>query len=270
MLKQVTRFIIIPVFFLLSACNVSTNIYFETPGARLPKPETAKPAEAITPTSLIQEATPAPIESAVPTPSTPIIVIHDHTQARDAAMQHVTQTYNLPAPESWNTEDLTPKNMLGSSVFQYTSNPWVVRVSAPVVALDQTIYTVVIDHTQSGLHWEGMVNAFGDLAQANVTPPALVDSPAKARDQAVNYIEQNHGLSLPGVWTFIDTPQTMIGATRYRYTADPWVVNVLAPAGAPPANVYQVTVDNLNENIKWQGEVTSQGVVTERSYTQGE
>jgi hypothetical protein len=197
-------------------------------------------------------------------------VIREHSQARDAAMQHVTQTYNLPAPDAWNTEDLTPQNVLGASVFQYTSDAWIVRVSAPVVALDKTIYTVVIDHIQSGLHWEGMVNAFGDIAQVNLTPPAQVDSPEQARDQAINYIQQKYGLSLPGDWAFIDTPQTMIGATRYRYTSDPWVVNVIAQAGASPASVYQVTVDNLVKKIKWQGEVSSQGAVTERSFTQGE
>jgi hypothetical protein len=270
MLDKFKTVFIFSLFLILTACGSTPVTNLSTPSTSIPEQDATQPPNTFTPASPTPGIEHAPTESIAPIPSTPVVVIRDHNQARDAAMRHVTQTYNLYFPDAWNTEDLTPKNMLGESVFQYTTGPWVVRISAPVVALDQVIYTVVIDHLQSGLHWEGMVNAFGDIAQADVTPPAKVESPELARDQAVNYIQRKYGLSLPNQWTFIDTPQTMVGATRYHYTSDPWVVNVVAPASAPLASVYQVTVDNPSEKIKWQGEVTSQGTVTERSFTQGE
>lgn len=258
--------VLLSAIILLGACThapFGTQIPVSSPPAEVdsnpgpPNPVTHSSSESSTegdssPTA--DEVTPLPEQT---------IIIQDHSQARDAAVVHVSQAYELKKPNEWREEDITPKDLVGSAEFRYTSGPWVVHVTAPVVAPQEVMYSVTIDHLQSGLHWEGMVNAFGHMAERNISPPLSVTSPEQSRDWALAYIMQFHEITLPTEWTFQDTPQTMIGATRYVYTSGPWVVNVIEPASAPMAADYNVSVDNIQEGFHWEGDVSTQGDITE-------
>ena len=251
---------------LLTACAQTTS---ETPVLESSTTPSALPADNL---AIVEQANPStsgPQTEGETIPNPESVVIHDPSQARDAALAHITQVYNLQPPGSWREQDVTPEKQSGSSELLYTSGPWVIRVSAPATPPEKAIYTVVIDQQQAGLHWEGLVNAFGELAQNEVTPPISVTGPEQARDLALAYIAEYHDSYPPAEWVPQETPQTTAGATRFLYTSGPWVVSITAPASAPLVDSYQVTVDNLTEITRWQGQVSAWGAVTEQEFTQG-
>lgn len=236
----------------------------QVPGENLTPTATSEARAAITTPARTTSPQPAATASAQPPLPRGEVIIRDHSQARDAAVAHVAQVYDLEQPESWQAEELPLGDLVGSTAFRYTSGAWVVQVSAPVVALENVIYSVVVDQLQAGVHWEGLVNAFGDMAEGEVAPLAAITSPQAARDMALAYISRNYGKVVPMDWNSQDVPQTAVGSTRYRYTSGTWTVNVVEPASAPLASEYQVAVQNSQDGFGWQGMVSAQGVVSER------
>lgn len=102
---------------------------------------------------------PAPTPTPPEPPSGP-------ARARDAAMAYIwTEGEPMPA-FSWSEEDLTPPGLLGSSTIRYTAGEWVVTVTFPIVAPENTIYQVNIVNTASGLSWDGEVDAQGNVREA--------------------------------------------------------------------------------------------------------
>jgi putative hemolysin len=90
-------------------------------------------------------------------------------------------TENTPLSElQWDAEDLTPQNLVGSSTVRYTSGPWTVTVTYPIVLPELTIYQVSIANSASGLAWSGEVDAQGNVSAtpggdgANAPNPASV------------------------------------------------------------------------------------------------
>ena len=64
------------------------------------------------------------------------------------------------------------------------------------------------------------------------------------------------------------TPQGLVGAETFEYTADGWVVTVSYPVVAPQSVVFQLVVDNQATGFRWEGEVDAAGKVTERTAAQ--
>jgi hypothetical protein len=120
-----------------------------------------------------QDTQPAVVEPAKTQPPEiePTFSFVTHEGARDIAVAYLEDKYGLETTGDWIVQDETPQNLVGSSAFLYTSGEWVVFVQAPVVAPEYLIYTLKIDHTASGLHWEGELDADGTITETMVTPP---------------------------------------------------------------------------------------------------
>ena len=59
------------------------------------------------------------------------------------------------------------------------------------------------------------------------------------------------------------TPEGLVGAETFQYTAQDWVVTVSYPVVAPESVVYQVVMSNPTTAFQWEGEVDAAGNVTE-------
>lgn len=138
---------------ILSACASQAN------SQSLDDAETTTPEIVITP----GESDTEPAEDAVwfVTPE----------EARDIVIASLLQRFPLEAPDAWTIEDQTPENMVGYSTYMYTSGSWVAIVSAPVVAPENLIYSVEIDHVTSGLRWQGEVAATGEIREIFFAEP---------------------------------------------------------------------------------------------------
>ena len=89
-------------------------------------------------------------------------------RARDAALGHVAANYGdrAPAPDlAWTEEEITPEGLVGDPTFQYTATGWTVTVSFPLVAIQTTICTVVMEDQATGFHWEGEVDTAGQATE---------------------------------------------------------------------------------------------------------
>jgi hypothetical protein len=144
-----------------------------------------------------------------PRPTEAPIEVPDPARARDAALAYVAANYGdrAPAPDlAWTEETITPEGLVGGSTFQYTAAGWVVTVSFPVVAPQATIYAVVMEDQTTGFHWEGEVDAVGQVTElvAGEIPPAEDDPyPGWA-----SYVNTNHGFSFryPPTWALEEVP----------------------------------------------------------------
>jgi len=82
-------------------------------------------------------------------------------EARDAAVEYVLSNYpalsGVNVPQSWETNDLTPQGLVGSSKLEYTAKGWRVTVSYPVVW--KPAYTVEITFEgATTFNWAGKVD----------------------------------------------------------------------------------------------------------------
>ncbi len=92
--------------------------------------------------------------------------------ALDAALQYISENYPDQAPAldlAWEGGRTTPEGLLGSETFQYTANDWMVTISYPVVALEEVIYSIVVENPTTGFRWEGQLDAEGNLTET--VPP---------------------------------------------------------------------------------------------------
>jgi serpin B len=68
---------------------------------------------------------------------------------------------------------------VGSSTIVYRApaeeGEWVVTVTYPIVALEQTVYNVTVENATAGFAWQGEVGPSGALTEAQATPPAEPD-----------------------------------------------------------------------------------------------
>lgn len=191
--------------------------------------------------------------------------------ARDAALRYVVEEYGqqgLGSGLAWEEEWITPEGLVGAGTYQYRVEDWVVTISYPVVPPEQAVYQVSVVNQASGFQWEGEVDAQGMVTELGVeTPEAPFDRTA-ARDAAMNYIYEHYRYppldTMEVEWEEEDlTPEGLVGAAKFRYTAESWVVQVSYPVVAPEATIYEVTVTNAHLDFEWQGTVDAQGVVTE-------
>ncbi len=88
--------------------------------------------------------------------------------ARDAVLGYLAGAYGSLAPaagQAWAEKDITNTALVGGSTFEYSTAGWTVTVQYPIVAPQSTIYQVVVDGPDNGFHWEGEVNASGEVRE---------------------------------------------------------------------------------------------------------
>ena len=192
----------------------------------------------------------------------------DIQTARDAALAYLSKQYGEQAPEAgltWAERHVAPEVLVGSGIYFYTAEDWVVTISYPVVPPEMVVYHVAVVNKASGFGWGGWVDETGRVTEAT-------DSVLAARDAALAYIRTQYSGQAPvqgASWiaeiTGIPVPEGPVGAGtfQYTYTAEEWAVTISFQLLAPkPAN-YQIVVTNRSTGFYWQGEVNAAGQVTE-------
>lgn len=187
------------------------------------------------------------------------ISVLGHEQARDAVVRTLTERFGLNAPLTWEKQDLTPSNLVGSSTSLFTGEAWTVKVSAPVVAPEYQIYQVGVDHLASGLHWQGTIDASGNLTEIESDPPFKVQTAEQVRDLAVAFVAEAKNLPLPAKWTLQPDDNPANGINAHTYVGGPWVVRVEYQASTPSIRIYDVVVDHMQAVLRWHGQVDANG-----------
>ncbi|HUT18495.1 MAG TPA: hypothetical protein VM366_04990, partial [Anaerolineae bacterium] len=194
-----------------------------------------------------------PVEETDPVEPTPVN-LPDPAMARDAALAYIREHDGRSAPAAgiaWKAEDATPGGLLGSTTTRYTAEDWTVTVVMPVVNPVDVVYQVTVDGQALGFHWEGKVDAVGNvmtIEEPGPVEPAPVNLPdaAMARDAVLAYIAAHDGPSAPAAgiaWNEENTtPGGLVGSTTFRYTAERWTVTVSYPIVAPEYTLYHVQV----------------------------
>jgi serpin B len=115
-----------------------------------------------------RQATPAPEDLAPGQAPLP-----DPATGRDAALVYLGQHYDLELPRapSWTEGAIIPEKVVGAHTVEYTADgsETMVQVSMPVVAPEHVIYTVVVEDRDADFHWEGNVDAYGNVTETD--PP---------------------------------------------------------------------------------------------------
>ena len=94
--------------------------------------------------------------------------IEDAAGARDAALEYLREHYPENAPDTgleWQEENTTLIFVLGIWVKKFTSDGLAVRVSAPVVVPEKTIYTTTVTSIQGSWYWQGEVKPNGTVTE---------------------------------------------------------------------------------------------------------
>ncbi len=92
--------------------------------------------------------------------------------ARDVGMVYIRDHFGLFVPTkegAWSEASITPEGVVGSSAYQYTSGDWSISVIFPIVALENTIYTLLVTNHAMDFAWEGQVDAFGQISEVSST-----------------------------------------------------------------------------------------------------
>ena len=100
-------------------------------------------------------------------PAEPVIEVRDAAEARGAALSYLQSVVGDEAPSpsgDWAAEDITPE-LLGSAAWKFIKGEWIVTVSYPIVAPENTIYTVVVKSQEEGWYWKGTVEASGYVSE---------------------------------------------------------------------------------------------------------
>ena len=101
----------------------------------------------------------------------------------------------------------------------------------------------------------------------------VILGPVAARDAALAFVAQSYGaesvLTDPAWEEENITPEGLVGASTFQYTAGNWVVTVSYPVVLPALTVYHVVVANEATGFRWEGDVDAQGQVTEISSSSG-
>jgi len=205
--------------------------------------------------------TPSPAVAPSPTPASDPTV--DRTGARDAALAYVLDRYGADAPAAglaWTEEHAKPEGLVGGEVYRYTAGDWLITISYPVVAPEQTVYTVKMANMATGFVWEGQVDAAGIVIEGeqlmlNAFNVALTHAQSLYADKAPL-------AGLPWVGERI-TPADLVGAETYRYTAGDWVATISYPVVPADKMVFNITIQNAITGFSWIGSVDTKGQITE-------
>jgi hypothetical protein len=89
-------------------------------------------------------------------------------EARDAALAHVGEQYGDQAPASglhWTEENVTPKDWVGSAIYEFTAGDWVVTIHVPVLPPERIVHKITVTNQATRFEWEGKVDASGQVTE---------------------------------------------------------------------------------------------------------
>jgi len=130
------------------------------------------------PLSSAQEPTTKNVPTSEVTTRVELFPVSVYEQARDLAVAYVADLAGLAHPDGeWVFQDQTPEEETDSSAWLFTNGPWVVQVSVPALAPEETIYAVTVDHMSAVIRWEGTVDSFGEIIETNIIRGSLPAAP---------------------------------------------------------------------------------------------
>jgi len=196
------------------------------------------------------------------------LATEDIHNARDATLSYLSKQYGKEAPEEelpWEERHVAPEVQVGSGIYFYLADDWVVTISYPVVPPEMVVYHAAVVNKISGFGWGGWVDEIGQVTEAT-------DPVQAARDLALAYIRAQYSGQAPeqGVsWKVeiigIPVPEGPGGAGtfQYSYAAGEWGITISFQLLAPKPVSYEVVVTNQSTGFYWQGQVNPAGQVKE-------
>jgi hypothetical protein len=197
------------------------------------------------------------------------VQIIDVVQARDFMADYFDAQYGIQPTEAWIEQDLTPEDAAGSSTTRFVSGPMTMVISAPASAPSPTLYTIdEASFLSNGFYWEGTLSFGGEITEGRVIPPASILSEEQARDAVMHYLVTTYDLPSYGEWLEQDISPDDTGLVKRVYTSGPWVVAIEYAPAAPLVPSYHAIVDNLSEELRWEGEISYHGEIDEIRFNQ--
>jgi len=193
--------------------------------------------------------------------SAPQVAPADLVDARDRAIEFVQLRFRvgLGPQMQWDEARVASEDAADWIEYQYSALPWLVTVGGPVTGSGVADYDVVITNPGTGFMWEGRIATDGEVAEGGGQVLAACDTTCEYlagcfAELGFNDLE----------WTGRRvTPDDLVGAETYKYTADDWLLIVTFPIVAPEATVYHVTLENQETGFVWEGEMDSDRNLTE-------
>jgi|GEM_PF-751962 putative hemolysin len=197
-----------------------------------------------------------------------VIEIHDYSEARDFLAAYFLNQYGIEHTEPWMEQNITPENAGPSSTYRYVSGPLTIVITAEASAPYPSMYTIdEASFIVNGFYWEGTLSFDGNITETLVHPPGTILNEAQARDAILEFIGQTYDLPVFDEWTDEGFSHTGDTTLLKIFTSDLWIVEVEFEPSAPLVAKYHVTVENLSEGLRWEGEITLRGEIEEISFS---
>jgi len=193
-----------------------------------------------------------------------VIEIRDFVDARDFLAAYFLNQYGIEHTEPWMEADITPENAGPSSTFRYVSGPLTIMITAEASAPYAPMYTVDnASYIANGFYWEGTLSFDGTITETIVYPPGTVLNEEQARDAILAYLGKTYNLNAFGEWIEESFSPTDVSTMLRVYSSGNWVVEVEFGPSAPLVAKYHVTVENISDDIRWEGEISLRGDIVE-------
>ena len=90
--------------------------------------------------------------------------IFNEEQARDAILEYMITTYNLPSFGEWTDKGISQTDD-DTALRVFTSESWVAEVEFEPAAPLVSNYQVTVDNLSEGIHWEGEITLHGEITE---------------------------------------------------------------------------------------------------------
>lgn len=185
-------------------------------------------------------------------------------KARQTIVEYLIEQYDIEITYEW---EYLNDGQDDSPTRRFISNPWLIALTPMEGSDESPSYTVEMGGTY-GFRWQGIIDASGAIQETSYQPPATISSPDEARDAVVASLVETYDLAAPDEWV-VELPEPEdpeIGLVVY--TAGTWTVEVRSTLSAPIVANYELVIDDTSASLHWEGEITSQGEITELLVTQ--
>jgi putative hemolysin len=98
----------------------------------------------------------------------PMEIPAEVTGVRDIALAYLVQKFGENAPPvgaAWSGEQNIPPELVGSALYQFSSEDWQISITYPIVAPEAVVYTITVDNPTAGFHWQGQIDAEGQVRE---------------------------------------------------------------------------------------------------------
>ncbi len=197
-----------------------------------------------------------------------LIQIQDFISARDYLVAYLFEQYGIESMDPWMEANITPANAEGVTTFRYVSGPLWIEISAEASAPYASLYIIQeVSFIANGFRWEGTLAVDGTIVETNVVPPWPILNTDQARDAVLDFLVEAHNLAPFGSWIEEGISQTGNDTVERSYSDESWSVKVEFAPAAPLVSSYTVVVENTSEGIRWEGDITGQGDISETSFS---